>query len=169
MNSPISFQVEAPIPAKKNSRIVLKDGRNIPSEAYRRWHGANIRRLRDLQRRHGTFTCPVSVSVGIAFGDRRRRDGDNQLSSVQDLLVKAGVIEDDCWTRIGTPRVSHAFGKEARCEIRVFEVVPIDWKEKILETKKKSVRADVSKFRLDKKHIEDLSVLETYQNPVVPA
>lgn len=45
--------------------------------------------------------------------------------------MKAGVIEDDCWTRIGTPRVSHAFGKEARCEIRVVEVEPVKWKGKI--------------------------------------
>ena len=50
---------------------------------------------------------------------------------MQDLLVKAGVIEDDCWTRIGTPRVSHAVGKEARCEIRVVEVEPVKWKGKI--------------------------------------
>ncbi len=104
MNSPLSFQVEAPIPAKKNSRIVLKDGRNIPSEAYRHWHAAHIRRLRDLQRRHGTFTCPVSVSVGIAFGDRRRRDLDNELTSVLDLIKDSGLVEDDDWIHV--PRVT---------------------------------------------------------------
>lgn len=32
------FIITGETPAKKNSRIVLKGGRNIPSERYRKWH-----------------------------------------------------------------------------------------------------------------------------------
>lgn len=100
MNEPVSFQVEAPIPAKKNNRVVLKDGRNIPSEAYRRWHSAHIRKLEALRKRHGAFGCPVSISVGVAFGDRRRRDLDNELTSVLDLVKDSGLVADDDWTHV---------------------------------------------------------------------
>lgn len=34
------FIITGETPAKKNSRIVLKGGRNIPSERYRKWHTA---------------------------------------------------------------------------------------------------------------------------------
>lgn len=104
MNSPVSFQVEAPIPAKKNSRIVLRGGRNIPSEAYRKWHDSQIGMLESLRKRHGAFTCPVAVSVGVAFGDRRRRDLDNALSSVLDLVKDSGLISDDDWGHV--PRMT---------------------------------------------------------------
>lgn len=46
------------------------------------------------------FTCPFSVSVGIGFGNRIRRDLDNALTSVLDLIKDAGIIEDDDWNHV---------------------------------------------------------------------
>lgn len=97
------MQVYAPIPAKKNNRVVLANGVNIPSREYREWHKHHYREFKDVAKRHGAFTRPVSVSLGISFKDRHRRDLDNALTSVLDLVKDAGIVEDDDWLHV--PRV----------------------------------------------------------------
>ena len=74
----------------------------------------------------------------------RLRDGDNQLSAIQDLLKRAKVIEDDCWTRIGTPVVEHDVSAFAECVIKVTEITPIDWNKKLREEKSKNLLASGS-------------------------
>lgn len=71
----------------------------------------------------------ANISVTFIHADLRRRDGDNQLASIQDLLVAAGVIADDCWARIGTPEVRHTVGSTPECRIAVQECEPTDWAE----------------------------------------
>ena len=104
MNEPITLQVHAPIPSKKNNRIVLPNGVNIPSREYREWHRYHLKDFKALSKKRGAFTCPVSVSLGISFKDRHRRDLDNALTSVLDLVKDAGLIVDDDWYHV--PRVT---------------------------------------------------------------
>lgn len=99
-NEPITAQIQAPIPSKKNNRVVLKNGVNIPSKEFRLWYRRHIGQFKDIQRKHKTFSCPVSVSLGISFGDRRRRDLDNALTSVMDLIKDSGLIIDDDWVHV---------------------------------------------------------------------
>ena len=61
------FSLTGEVPAKKNSRIVLKSGKNIPSENYRKWHGYAL----------ASLFCA--------------------LSSILDTLTDAGIIKDDNW------------------------------------------------------------------------
>lgn len=130
------YAITGETPAQKNSQTFSARTRTmVKSPQFRRWRDSALWQIRAQGIPERPYPY-AEIEILFVHSDLRRRDGDNQLSSVQDLLVKAGVIEDDCWTRIGTPRVSHAFGKEARCEIRVFETSPADWKGKILETKK---------------------------------
>lgn len=98
--SPLTIAVAAPIPSKKNSRVTLRSGVTIPGEAYRKWHKSQLPKLRLLAKTRGPFRCPVSVSLGVSFGDRRRRDLDNTLSSVLDLLKDSGLILDDDWAHV---------------------------------------------------------------------
>lgn len=99
-NDPLVLQIAAPIPSKKNNRVVLKNGVNIPSREFRAWHRANISELKRRALEHGVFTSPVSISVGIGFKNRIRRDLDNALTSVLDLLKDSGIIEDDDWNHV---------------------------------------------------------------------
>lgn len=104
MNEPLTIQLDAPIPSKKNNRVVLKNGVNIPSREFREWHGRMLKRLKSVVIEHGTFGVPVSVSLGISFKDRHRRDLDNALTSAMDLVKDCGIIEDDDWFHV--PRLS---------------------------------------------------------------
>ena len=99
-NDPLVLQIAAPVPSKKNNRVVLKNGVNIPSREFRAWHRANISGLKRRAFEHGAFTCPVSIAVGIGFKNRIRRDLDNALTSVLDLLKDSGIIEDDDWNHV---------------------------------------------------------------------
>lgn len=100
MNEPITIQLECPIPSKKNNRVVLKNGVNIPSREYREWHKVMTARIKPVLLRHGTFSLPVSVSLGLSLKDRRRRDVDNALTSAIDLIKDCGIVEDDDWLHI---------------------------------------------------------------------
>lgn len=130
------YVIRGETPAQKNSQTFNAHTRTmVKSPQFRRWRDSAFLQLRAQGIPERPYPY-AEIEILFVHSDLRRRDGDNQLSSVQDLLVKAGVIEDDCWTRIGTPRVSHAVGKEAGCEIRVFEVAPADWRSRIAEAKK---------------------------------
>lgn len=96
----MTFQVYSPIPSKKNNRVVTGTGLNIPSKEFRHWHKAHIHNLKAAQRQHGTFSCPVYVSLGISYKDLHRRDLDNALTSVLDLIKDAGLIVDDDWCHV---------------------------------------------------------------------
>lgn len=122
------YAITGETPAQKNSQTFNARTRTmVKSPRFRRWRDSALVQIRAQGIPERPY-AHAEIEILFVHSDLRRRDGDNQLSSVQDLLVKAGVILDDCWTRIGTPSVSHAVGKEARCEIRVFEVEPTDWK-----------------------------------------
>lgn len=97
---PLSLPLDAPIPSKKNNRIVLPDGRNFPSKAYQTWHRIQLNKIRKAVTDHGQFNVPVSISLGIAFGDNVVRDLDNALTSVLDLLKDSKIIVDDNWKRV---------------------------------------------------------------------
>lgn len=131
------YVIEGETPAQKNSQTFNARTRTmVKSPQFRRWRDSALMQIRAQGIPERPY-AHAEIEMLFVHSDLRRRDGDNQLSGVQDLLVKAGVIEDDCWTRIGTPRVSHAVGRDARCEIRVFEVASADWKSEMEKAKKK--------------------------------
>lgn len=132
------YVIEGETPAQKNSQTFNARTRTmVKSPQFRRWRDSAFLQLRaqGIQERPYPY---AEIEILFVHSDLRRRDGDNQLSSVQDLLVAAGVIADDCWTRIGTPRVTHSVGPEARCEILVREVSPTDWKGKLRDARRKA-------------------------------
>lgn len=100
MNEIITAQIFSPIPSKKNNRVVLSNGVNIPSREFRQWHKAHLGTFQGIKKEHGAFTTPVSVCLGISFKDRHRRDLDNALTSVLDLLKDSGIILDDDWRHV---------------------------------------------------------------------
>jgi Holliday junction resolvase RusA-like endonuclease len=84
-------------PSKKNSRVVdRRTGRTFPNKRYTEWHKAASLYVRQ-QRAHPLDEGPFALYLEFTHGDRIRRDSDNGVSSILDLLVDCGVLQDDNW------------------------------------------------------------------------
>lgn len=65
----------------------------------------------------------IRLSVRFYHGDLKRRDSDNQLSSVLDTLVDAKVLCDDNWKIIPEKHIYDFYDKgNSRCEIELEEL-----------------------------------------------
>lgn len=86
-------------PSKKNSRRpYVRAGRimNFPSKKHEEWLKGALWELKKYQ--------PVKNRVKIDYmfyvADMRKRDVDNMVASINDALVKAGIIEEDSWQKL---------------------------------------------------------------------
>lgn len=84
-------------PSKKNSRVVdRRTGRTFPNKRYTEWHKAAALYVRQ-QHAHPLDEGPFALYLEFTHGDKIRRDSDNGVSSILDLLVDCGVLQDDNW------------------------------------------------------------------------
>ena len=113
-------------PSKKNSRINTRSGRSFPNARYQKWHKAVVTELNNLLliREIHVFTgCRVKLTASFFHESLRRRDSDNQLSSILDTLVDAGILEDDNWKIIPEKHIYDFYDKDnARVEIYIEEI-----------------------------------------------
>lgn len=91
------YKLTGETPSKKNSRIGLRSGKNIPSERYQKW-----KKAKHIELLHQGILCPpldkpLTIEFFFHHSDNRTRDTDNQISSILDLLKDAKVIKDDNW------------------------------------------------------------------------
>lgn len=111
-------------PSKKNSRINTKSGRSFPSKRYVKWHNDAVAQICKQQMTGEILSIgnneQVRLTAVFYHGDFKRRDSDNQLSSILDTLVDAGVLVDDCWSIIPEKHIFDAYDKDnARCVITI--------------------------------------------------
>ena len=91
------YKLTGETPSKKNSRIGMRSGKNIPSERYQKW-----KKSKHIELLHQGILCPpldkpLTIEFFFHHSDNRTRDTDNQISSILDLLKDAKVIKDDNW------------------------------------------------------------------------
>ena len=120
------FIITGETPAKKNSRIVLKGGRNIPSGRYRKWHTAAMTEINSqlplLKKEEAERPIEREIRIRMTFyhGDNRRRDSDNGASSVLDLLTDCKVIKDDKWQIVRLVEIRNFYEKSnPRCLVEI--------------------------------------------------
>ena len=83
-------------PAKKNSRRNFKSGVSLPSVRYELWQGYASAEIAEVwDEKPIARTSSICLTLGIS--DKRRKDLDNMLTSVLDMLVHCNVLEDDDW------------------------------------------------------------------------
>lgn len=119
-----TFRIDGETPPKKNSRRVFTAGGKmaiLPSAAHEAWHGRAARSLM-AQRRPPRPIESGRLEARFVHGDLRRRDADNALSSILDLLVDCGIIADDSWRMFGDIHVLNSYEKgKAECVVSIFE------------------------------------------------
>lgn len=82
---------------KKNSQqVFVRNGRiiNIPSKLYKQFENECLKVIPSKYKKRIAY--PVNVKAIFYTESRRRIDITNLLSALDDMLVKAEVIEDDC-------------------------------------------------------------------------
>ena len=112
--SDMRFIIHAETPSKKNSRITLKSGRTIPNKKFMQWHKEAMAEIAPqllLMRDFAKVDYPVKIVCEFVHGENIRRDSDNQLSSILDLLQDCGILEDDCWKICRELEVKNSFVK----------------------------------------------------------
>ena len=122
MNYIYNFSILGETPAKKNSRINLKNGISIPSERYREWHSDAEMQLRGLRGSlpESPIETQCEITLNFIHGDKRRRDSDNGTSSIMDLLVDCGILSDDNWNIVRTIHVLNNYQKnEPKCDVLI--------------------------------------------------
>lgn len=117
-----NFEINAETPAKKNSRITLRNGMTIPSKRYREWHKFAVAEIKTQKLPLSPLDSPVRVLLRFTHGDLRRRDSDNGTSSIMDLLTDCRILADDNWQIVRQIRVQNDYVKgEPKCEIVITE------------------------------------------------
>jgi len=94
----MNITITGQTPAKKNSRRgAVRNGRimNFSSKVYLEWEKDALTQL--AVKYKGCADQKVSIAYTFFVKDDRRRDVDNMVASVNDVLVKAGLLKDDSW------------------------------------------------------------------------
>lgn len=99
----IKFDIAGQVPSKKNNKRILKNSRTgnrfiANSEKFNDWHEKALREVclsKAAKYRNKPRKNPLSIRMSFYNKDNRRHDLDNMVSSVLDLLVDAGYLEDD--------------------------------------------------------------------------
>lgn len=94
------LKFELDIPPTSNHRlapVMTKSGTAmVKTPIYRTWMTQAVRTLTEGQPKDWQpIDEPVGIFVEICFPDRRRRDLDNVLKPLNDVITKAGIWQDD--------------------------------------------------------------------------
>lgn len=108
---------------KKNSQQILNNTRTgrafiAQSQKYKKYEADALRQLR----RRSTIIEPVCVEVHFYRDSLRRVDLTNLLEAVDDILVKAGILQDDDFKTIVSHDGSRVFidRKNPRTEVFIY-------------------------------------------------
>ena len=130
MNKPIWTAALLGTPhTKKNSQRILAGrygGRYIaPSKKYTEYEQACLYQIRRPRR---AIDQPVNIRCLYYMPDRRRVDLLNLLEATDDILVKAGVLGDDCSTIVAAHDGSRVLldRKNPRVEIEITRLQPLE-------------------------------------------
>lgn len=96
------FTLNGDVPSKKNSKTVVCRGSRpfiFPSEAHRKWHKEQLLTLKG--RLYKPFDVVRVTEITFYPSTARKSDLTNKAESIMDLLVDAGIIEDDNWYVVG--------------------------------------------------------------------
>lgn len=93
-----TFYLKGQVPAQKNTKQVAYNRRTgrpfiMTSKSTKDWQLMAANQLRVLNIK--PFEGEVSIECVFFHKDKRKRDIDNELASIMDLLKNNGIIEDD--------------------------------------------------------------------------
>lgn len=121
------FVLKGSVPSKKNSKRIFARGNKvvvIPSERHELWYADATRQInqQNVEKIHD-ISEPVELTVEFYYSTKRKKDSDNSLSSLLDLLVGNHILADDNYSIVN---VIHVYNFSTSKENGDFTVVQID-------------------------------------------
>lgn len=112
------FTVCGETPSKKNG-LSFSGKTKVPykSKSYRKMKPLILLQMRrqwaDMKAR--TIDSPVEISFSFTHKDNVRRDSDNQVSTLLDIMQEAGILKNDCWQIVRDYHVHNEYGGKRKC------------------------------------------------------
>lgn len=127
----LELTISGQTPAQKNSKsIAYNRGTGKPfimsNQNVKTWQ--NIAAMELLSYRiKEPLEGRQEISIMFYVKDNRRRDLDNMLTTIQDALVKAGIIADDSWKSLKIGEIDATLDKNnPRAEITIKSVDEVE-------------------------------------------
>ena len=112
-------------PSKKSSQVMIpKLRRLVPNARYQKWEKDNLKCFKIVSNNEPIFPTPSMVHCLMTFyrDSHRRFDYVNLIQSVQDFLVKARIIGDDCADLFVPIVAGYEYDKDnPRCELSFYD------------------------------------------------
>lgn len=118
----LSLGAKCPVCHKGQKQIVM------PSEQYKKYEALALPQLREQWKDKAPINERVNVCEKFYLADHRLGDVNNYSQAVDDILVLAGVLEDDNYTIVQTHDGTGVYGidkNNPRVEIIITEVAPL--------------------------------------------
>ena len=121
----IKIRIEGETPAKKNVNKFNSRTRTVYKDAkYTKWHTDAMLQLHaqicQMEPMPNMIDTPVQIFLCFYHDDKRRRDSDNQTSSIMDLLQDCKVLADDNWQIVRQIHIFNFYTTEnAHCIIQI--------------------------------------------------
>lgn len=111
------------VPKKNSKNVFYKNGRMfvLPSTRFVEWHKNAEQQIKQLDKIE-SFDSPCHVDIQFYHSDNRRRDSDNLVSSIFDLLVDTSVLSDDSTKIIKSFTVKNLKADEDKTVISVYKM-----------------------------------------------
>lgn len=119
----MTITISGDTPSKKNSRKLVPRGNRImsfPNDRYQAWHKAA---MSELMQYTGQADNKVMVDYMFYVGTNRKKDLDNMIASVNDLLVDKGLLADDSWQNLCIGSADACIDRDnPRAEVTIIEL-----------------------------------------------
>lgn len=122
----MQYILQGNVVPKKNSKNVVRRGNRIfvlSSKRFMEWHKKAVAEITE-QGVEETIDTPCHIDIVLYHSDKRRRDSDNAVASIFDLLVDTKIIADDSTKYIRSFSVKNKTAKES---FAVIDIYKMEW------------------------------------------
>lgn len=122
----MQYILQGNVVPKKNSKNVVRRGNRIfvlSSKRFMEWHKKAVAEITE-QGVEETIDTPCHIDIVLYHSDKRRRDSDNAVASIFDLLVDTKILADDSTKYIRSFSVKN---KTAKKSFAVIDIYKMEW------------------------------------------
>lgn len=117
------FVLNGEVPSKKNSKRLTRNGRLIPSERFCTWFNEACVEILKQERPAEKLRGALFIRFTLIHGNLQKRDSDNQITSVLDLLKDMAIIADDNWQIVRKIEVNNCYEKNnSKCIVEIMDL-----------------------------------------------